>query len=79
MKCLYYILLLLILSSNFSAFSQTFTVSGTVESKNGIPIEFANVILTANNTPKVEGVVSKENGKFEIDIYVAFLPKIFKA
>jgi hypothetical protein len=51
---------------NMTSFAQNLTISGTIEAEDGTPIEFANAILTANDTSEITGAVTEQNGRFEI-------------
>jgi hypothetical protein len=51
-----------------SLHAQTSKVTGTVISEDKKPIEFANVILTADNSDKINGTISQTNGLFELKV-----------
>lgn len=61
-----YILLIAFTAAN-PLFSQTFTVSGTVTDEDGLPVEFANVILTTVTSDEAIGAVTDRNGMFAIN------------
>ena len=51
---------------SFYSFGQEFTISGKVVTSDGSPISYANVILLSSQDEVVKGVISEENGFFEI-------------
>ncbi len=67
----YYFLIylpLLLVFGTVNSFAQT-TLSGKVENKEGLPIAFANIVLTDSlNDQLLLGTVSDENGSFELEI-----------
>lgn len=58
--------LLIAFAATVPLFSQTFTISGTVEEENGTPVEFANVTLTPIDSAQIVDAVTDRNGKFAI-------------
>lgn len=52
-----------------NVFSQNITVSGTVKSKENIPVSYANIIFKAIDNPEtIFGTLANENGSFVIEI-----------
>jgi len=57
---------LLLLLTSFLLCGQTY--KGTVQNKEGQPIEFANVIALNNSNDLLAGIITNEKGEFEISI-----------
>lgn len=64
----FYTTIFICFTSIISVYSQTFIVTGTIETENGSPIEFANITLTDDNYKVIAGTVSEQNGRFEITV-----------
>ena len=63
---LYRLMLLFVFFSIISYSLNAQKVTGFIKDENNKPIEFANVVLTAENTDKINGALSSADGSFEI-------------
>ena len=65
-RCYLLLSTLLFLTISLPLFGQTQKVTGVIKDESDTPVEYANVILAADNSDKVNAILSQSNGSFQI-------------